>query len=117
MGLFSESTVVQCLVIERFRKEVESPEAHALSPRSLEIARQFGLDVKHMRSLGTSREDAYWVNFCSSLGGEHLGRFRYERMDKEVLEVTPEVRIFSDRGSLSLRLTGSDDTQYASAYF
>lgn len=44
-----------------------------------------------MRRLGTCREDAYWVNFLTNLGGEQIGVLPYERMDPEVLDDTPEV--------------------------
>lgn len=59
----------------------------------MEIARQFGLDTNFMRSQGTSRTDAYWVNFVTNLSGRHIGRLHYERMDADVLDVTPEVRV------------------------
>ncbi|KAM5511937.1 FAD binding domain-containing protein [Fusarium oxysporum f. sp. phaseoli] len=51
----------------------------------------FGLDVDHIRSLGTPRDDAYWVNFLTTLSGEVLGQLIYERMDKGVLDHTPEM--------------------------
>ena len=68
-----------------------APKAHALNPRSLEMCRQFGLDVNEIRKIGTSRRDAYWVNFITSLAGEQVGRLPYERMDAEVLHSTPTV--------------------------
>ncbi|KAF4333206.1 3-propionate hydroxylase [Fusarium beomiforme] len=82
---------VKSLVIERYPERLGAPKAHALCPRSLEICRQFGLDVDHIRSLGTPRDDAYWVNFLTTLSGEVLGQLPYERMDKEVLDFTPEM--------------------------
>jgi len=82
---------IKSLVIERYPERLGAPKAHALSPRSLEICRQFGLDVDHIRNLGTPRDDAYWVNFLTTLSGEALGHLPYERMDKEVLDFTPEM--------------------------
>ncbi|KAF9766319.1 hypothetical protein IL306_001298 [Fusarium sp. DS 682] len=82
---------VKTLVIERYPERLGAPKAHALCPRSLEICRQFGLDVDHIRSLGTPRDDAYWVNFLTTLSGQVLGQLPYERMDKEVLDFTPEM--------------------------
>lgn len=79
------------LVIERYPERLGAPKAHALSPRSLEICRKFGLDVDHIRSLGTPREDAYWVNFLTTLSGEVLGQLICERMDKGVLDHIPEI--------------------------
>lgn len=79
------------LVVERHPERTDAPKAHALSPRSLEICRQFGLDMGHIRSLGTQRDDARWVNFQTTLSGIPLGRLPYERMDVEVLNATPEM--------------------------
>lgn len=45
--------------------------------------------MNELRSLGSPREDAYWVNFITSLTGKQVGRLPYERMDKEVLNDTP----------------------------
>ena len=78
-------------MVERYPNRLAAPKAHALSPRSLEICRQFGLDVNRIRSLGSQRKDAYWVNFVTSLDGEHLGKLPYERMDTSVLDATPEM--------------------------
>lgn len=82
---------VSCLVVERHLERTDAPKAHALSPRSLEICRQFGLDMGHIRRLGTQRDDARWVNFQTTLSGIPLGRLPYERMDVEVLDATPEM--------------------------
>lgn len=82
---------IQTLVIERYPERLGAPKAHALSPRSLEICRQFGLDVSAIRQLGTKRQDAYWVNFLTTLAGESVGVLPYERMDVDVLDATPEM--------------------------
>jgi hypothetical protein len=82
---------VRSLVIEQYPERLGAPKAHALSPRSLEICRQFSLDVQRIRSLGTPRSDAYWVNFVTNLSGETVGVLPYERMDTGVLQATPEV--------------------------
>ncbi|KUJ14152.1 3-propionate hydroxylase [Mollisia scopiformis] len=80
---------VKSLIIERYPTRLAAPKAHALSPRTLEICRQFDLDVNEIRRLGTNRDDAYWVNFVTSLTGKYVGSLPYERMDAEVLEQTP----------------------------
>lgn len=82
---------MQSLIVERYPTRLAAPKAHALCPRSLELCRQFGLDVNEIRQLGTSRKDAYWVNFITSLSGKQVGRLPYERMDPEVLDATPTV--------------------------
>ncbi|KAK9447025.1 FAD binding domain-containing protein [Limtongia smithiae] len=80
---------VRSLIVERYETRLAAPKAHALSPRSLEICRQFGLDINQIRGFGTNRKDAYWVNFVTKLGGVHVGRLPYERMDPKVLDATP----------------------------
>lgn len=81
----------QSLIVERYAERLAAPKAHALSPRSLEICRQFNLDVGEIRRLGTRREDASRVNFLTTLSGESVGSLPYERMDTAVLDATPEM--------------------------
>ena len=81
------------MVIEKYPARLAAPKAHALCPRTLEFCRQFGLDTVALRKLGTPRRDAYWVNFLTNLSGQQIGVLPYERMDAEVLNSTPEVRI------------------------
>ncbi|KAJ9610537.1 hypothetical protein H2200_005314 [Cladophialophora chaetospira] len=82
---------VKCLIVERYPERLGAPKAHALSPRSLELLRQFNLDVREIRQLGTRRRDAFWVNFLTNLSGEQVGVLPYERMDVDVLRDTPEM--------------------------
>ncbi|ETS87827.1 hypothetical protein PFICI_01655 [Pestalotiopsis fici W106-1] len=82
---------VKSLLIEKYPQRLAAPKAHALSPRSFEICRQFGLDTAALRKLGSPREDAFWVNFLTNLSGERIGVLPYERMDPEVLNDTPEM--------------------------
>jgi hypothetical protein len=99
--------VVKCLIIERYPTRLAAPKAHALSPRTLEICRQFDLEVNDIRGLGTKRDDAYWVNFVTSLAGHYVGSLPYERMDAEVLEHTSAVTIL--RYPLEItKLTGTE---------
>ncbi|CAK7221310.1 hypothetical protein SBRCBS47491_004484 [Sporothrix bragantina] len=82
---------IQSHVIEKYPERLAAPKAHALSPRSLEICRQVGLDTAKMRKIGSPRDDAYWVNFVTNLSGERIGVLPYERMDDKVLDATPEM--------------------------
>ncbi|CAK7237887.1 hypothetical protein SEUCBS140593_010181 [Sporothrix eucalyptigena] len=82
---------IKSLLIEKYPQRLAAPKAHALSPRSLEICRQVGLDTARMRQLGSPRDDACWVNFVTNLSGERIGVLPYERMDTDVLESTPEM--------------------------
>lgn len=72
-------------------QRADAPKAHALPPRSLELCRQFELEVNHIRRLGTKRPNAYWVNFVTNITGHHVGTLPYERMDLKVLEDTLQV--------------------------
>ncbi|KAJ5390086.1 FAD binding domain-containing protein [Penicillium cataractarum] len=89
LAFMLEQLGVRSLIAEKYATRLAAPKAHALSPRSLEMCRQFRLDVNEIRKVGTSRSDAYWVNFITSLAGEHVGKLPYERMDAEVLNSTP----------------------------
>jgi 2-polyprenyl-6-methoxyphenol hydroxylase-like FAD-dependent oxidoreductase len=89
--LLIKSISVKSILIERYSQRLDAPKAHALSPRSLELCRQFGIDVNVIRKLGPKRDDAYWVNFVTNLSGIHVGSLPYERMDAEVLVDTPTV--------------------------
>ena len=83
---------VKSTIVERYPERLGAPKAHALSPRTLEICRQSGLDVRRIRALGTPRADAFWVNFVTDLSGDAVGVLPYERMDAAVLdEATPEM--------------------------
>lgn len=84
--------LVKSILIEKYPERLAAPKAHALSPRSLEICRQFGLDTNLLRKIGTPRDEAYWVNFLVNLSRERIGTLPYERMDAAVLDCTPEVR-------------------------
>ena len=82
-------------MIERHEKRLEAPKAHALSPRTLEICRQFGLSVPEIRKYGTSRDNGRYVRFVTSLTGYQIGYLPYERMDLDALDFAPEVCIGS----------------------
>lgn len=47
--------------------------------------------MNEIRKIGSPRQDAFWVNFVTSLAGKQVGRLPYERMDQEVLNDTPTV--------------------------
>lgn len=85
---------MQTLIVEKYPKRLAAPKAHALSPRSLEICRQFGISTRDLRALGTGRKDAYSVNFVTNLSGERIGILPYERMDPGVLDDTPEMFVY-----------------------
>lgn len=81
------------LIIESYPTRLDAPKAHALSSRTLEICRQFGLDVNEIRRMGTKVQYTCWVNFVTNLSGKLLGSLEYERMHGMVLDETPTVRL------------------------
>ncbi|OLN87753.1 2,4-dichlorophenol 6-monooxygenase [Colletotrichum chlorophyti] len=89
--LSKHGDIVRSLLVEKYAERLAAPKAHALCPRTLEICRQYGLDTKAIRQLGSPRDDACWVNFLTNLSGETIGYLPYERMDAQVLESTPEM--------------------------
>jgi len=109
------SSTVRCTMIEGYAQRLAAPKAHALSPRTLEICRQFHLDTHKIRQLGTPRADAYWVNFVTNLSGEKVGKLPYERMDVDVLDDTPMVRGDKAPCSLLNSFRSLDDSQHSTA--
>ena len=103
-------------MIERYPTRLAAPKAHALSPRTLEICRQFDLDVNEVRRLGTQRDDAYWVNFVTSLAGYYVGSLPYERMDAEVLEHTSTVSVLCPLVKYEIDINVEDDPQRSPTY-
>lgn len=79
------------VLITRHLRRLGVPKAHALSPRSLEIVRQFGLPVSALRRLPAHRRDAMHVRFVTNLAGQQIGSLPYERMTNDVLDHSPEV--------------------------
>lgn len=73
------------------RARLAAPKARALSPRSPEIRRRFGVDTAALRRISTPREDAEWINFLGTLSVEQIGRLPYECLDVDVLQATPEM--------------------------
>ena len=61
-----------------------------MNPRSLEIFRTMGVDMRALRAAGTSRRDGAHVSWVTTLSGTELGRLPYERQDDDVLALTPE---------------------------
>ena len=83
--------IVPVVVIDRHASRLDAPKAHALTSRTLEICRQFGLDPSSLRKKGTPREDAKWIRFVTSLSGEEVGVLPFFRLEPDVLEITSEV--------------------------
>lgn len=79
------------IIVGRHLSRLGAPKAHALSPRSLEICRQFDISVAEIRQHPAPRHEARWVRFVTNLSGQEVGCLPYERMSLDVLDASPEV--------------------------
>lgn len=61
------------VVLERHATRLGQPKAHVVSQRSVEIFRQYELDVAYLRKMGLSTEDAAAVVFASAMNGIEYG--------------------------------------------
>ncbi|RSL39569.1 hypothetical protein CEP53_013961 [Fusarium sp. AF-6] len=93
-GLFSAYLLgrqgIPSVVVTRYGTRLGQPKAHAINPRTLEIFRQAGLDVRALRELGAPLKDAFWVRFNLGIADHELGKLPYERQDDAASDVTPE---------------------------
>ncbi|KPI34761.1 putative polyketide hydroxylase [Cyphellophora attinorum] len=82
---------VKSLIVEKYPQRLTAPKAHALGPRALEILRQAGVDIPSLRQRGTKRSEGRTVSVVTSLAGQELRQYPYERSDAGALDVTPEL--------------------------
>lgn len=80
---------VASIVVEARDVPYETPRAHALNPRTLEICRSLGLDVPRMQREAAPREEAGRVFFACRLLGPVFGSLPYERQDDGARAFTP----------------------------
>ncbi|CAD6566467.1 MAG: hypothetical protein CYPHOPRED_000740 [Cyphobasidiales sp. Tagirdzhanova-0007] len=90
LGYILSQLGIPSTIIERHNTRLGVPKAHALSGRTLEICRQFGLSIPGLRSYGSKRADARYVRFVTSLAGHEIGTLPYERMDLDMLHNIPQ---------------------------
>ncbi|KAK2029664.1 FAD binding domain-containing protein [Colletotrichum zoysiae] len=94
VGLFTAYLLarqnIECVVLERRHVVSEHPKAHTINPRTLEIFRQAGLDVAHIRQHAAGARDAGSVRLVYGLADAEIGCFPYERQDDEICSLTPE---------------------------
>lgn len=81
---------ISTLVVDKYLTRRGQPKAHALNPRTLELFRQTGLDVPHIRDLGIDPFAVDVVRFVDSFYGWEYGHLQYERQFDDVLNLTPE---------------------------
>jgi len=80
---------VKSLVIERRTTISESPRAHALNCRTLEILAQLGVDIDALRDKATPDEESGWVRWVDTLNGGEFGALPYERIPTPETVPTP----------------------------
>ncbi|MCW5893003.1 MAG: FAD-dependent monooxygenase [bacterium] len=80
---------VAALVVERRGGPQRAPAAHVVNARTFEICRQAGVDMAAVAAASAPPADAGATVWVTRLGGEVLGRLRFERQDDEVLGLTP----------------------------
>ncbi len=71
---------VPSLVLERRDAISESPRAHALNCRTLEILAQLGVDIAALRARATPDAQSGWVRWKDTLAGGEFGALPYERI-------------------------------------
>lgn len=77
------------VVVEERSEPYDTPRAHAINPRSLEICRAVGLDLERMRRQAAPAGEAGLVHFLPRLLAPVLGVLPYERQDPATLAFTP----------------------------
>lgn len=91
---FISDQTVPVILLERHTAPLPVPKAHFLSPRSLEIFRQFGIPISDIRKFPTKRNDARWIRFVTDVnlsGGREIGVLPFDNVETEVLGISPEV--------------------------
>ncbi len=75
MALMLEKLGIDCMIVERREGLHDSPQAHVISSRSLEICRALGIDDATIRSAGPDPADTRNVRWVDRLIGRDLGVF------------------------------------------
>lgn len=80
---------VKTIVAEKHLRRLESPKAHALNPRSLEICAAAGLAMDEIHAAATPAADGAFVRMMETLNSAPIGVIAYERQDEAVRDFTP----------------------------
>ncbi len=80
---------IEVLVAEKYPQRLDSPKAHALNPRSLEICAAAGLPMDDIHARATRKADGAYVWMIETLSAPPIGQIAYERQDDAVRAVTP----------------------------
>ena len=82
---------MDCVVLERHATRLGQPKAHVTNSRTVEIFRQYGLDVSYLRKVGLSDEEAENVLFASSMSGVQFGLLKTRITSPAAKAASPEV--------------------------
>ncbi|MDG2049055.1 MAG: FAD-dependent monooxygenase [Myxococcota bacterium] len=88
-GILLGQSGLSTQVIDRDSGTQESPAAHVVNARTLEICRQAGLDSAGLAGICKPPEDAGHAIFVTRLNGDVVGRLPFERQGAECLRFTP----------------------------
>ncbi len=80
---------IRTLLVEKHLSRLEAPKAHALNPRSLEIAAAAGLPMDAIHAVATPAHEGRYVRMIQRLDKPEIGSLVYERQDDEVRDLTP----------------------------
>lgn len=82
---------MDCVVLERHATRMGQPKAHVINSRTVEIFRQYGLDMSYLREVGLSEEEAENVLFASSMNGVQYGRLKTKVASAAAKAASPEI--------------------------
>ncbi|KAK5047191.1 hypothetical protein LTR84_006713 [Exophiala bonariae] len=81
---------IQSVILERHATRMGQPKAHVINNRSVEILRQYGVDLTPMRKVGLSDEEAGQVIFASSMNGLEYGVLNSSVASSTARDASPE---------------------------
>lgn len=82
---------MESVVLERHATRLGQPKAHVINQRSVEIFRQYGLDLTSLRKLGLSEEEARAITFASSMNGLEYGVLETSVANSRAKAASPEI--------------------------
>jgi 2,4-dichlorophenol 6-monooxygenase len=80
---------IRALVAEKHASRLDTPKAHALNPRSLEICSAAGLPMDRIHQAATPSREGGFVRMVKTLAEPEIGSLPYERQDEAVRTLTP----------------------------
>ncbi|KAK6368157.1 hypothetical protein LTS17_009898 [Exophiala oligosperma] len=81
---------LESVVLERHATRLGQPKAHVINQRSVEILRQYQLDLTSLKELGLSDEESRTVTFASSMNGIEYGVLETSVSDAQSKAASPK---------------------------